>query len=162
MTGDLLWYSLGRLGKVEWLLQHGHLFGLSRAKMLDMEQKLRQNVPKIVFAAKLTLVFMIPVLVTAGMLRVRLRRWFPIDAVAETIWTGSLVAAGYFLSGYIIRLERGLQIVAAAGFAVCVIAGLLFLRHYGARWEKTHRSLPEEPPAGTTARQGNKPLPHRP
>ncbi|HLV81124.1 MAG TPA: hypothetical protein VKT32_12620, partial [Chthonomonadaceae bacterium] len=35
LAGDLLWYSLGRLGKIEWLLRYGRFLGLNREKIHD-------------------------------------------------------------------------------------------------------------------------------
>ena len=134
LAGDLLWYSLGRLGKTEWLLRYGRFLGLNREKVNDMQRRMRAYAPRIIFVAKLTLFFMIPALVAAGITRTRLRRWFPIDMVAECIWTGSLVTLGYYLSQSIQRLETGLQILSFAGMLISVFGIIAILKRYGARW----------------------------
>jgi len=163
LAGDLLWYSLGRLGKTEWLLRYGRFLGLSREKINDMQNRMRAYAPRIIFVAKLTLFFMIPTLVAAGITRTRLRRWFPVDILAECIWTGSLVTVGYYLSQYIKRLETGLQIIAFVGMLISVFGLIAIIKHYGARWgqpqaegdEKT--STQASPPLLTKERQGREP-----
>lgn len=134
LTADVLWYSLGRLGKMQWMLRHGRWFGLTAAKVEDMERKMRHHAPRIIFVAKLTLFFIIPTLLAAGITRVRWYRWLPIDMLAEAIWTGFLVIAGFYMSRSIGRLEQGIQFLAIVGMAVFFIGLYAVIRRYGLRW----------------------------
>ena len=98
LTGDTVWYSLGYMGKTDWLIRHGQRFGLRYEYIQRMEREMHTHARKILVAAKLTLSFAIPALVVAGMARVPWRKWFPVVAVAECLWTGGLVIIGYNVS----------------------------------------------------------------
>jgi membrane protein DedA with SNARE-associated domain len=134
LTGDVLWYSLGRLGKTEWLLRHGRWLGLTKASIDLMEGRVRANARKIIFIAKLTLVFTIPALVATGISRVRLRKWLPVDMIAEGIWTGALVAGGYYASGYILRLEHGLRLILMIASPLLFLISLTLIKRFGTSW----------------------------
>jgi membrane protein DedA with SNARE-associated domain len=136
LTGDILWYSLGRHGSLQWLERHGRWFGLNGEKMADLERLLRANAPRIIFLAKITLIFAVPALVTAGILRIRWRRWFFVDVAAECLWTGTLALLGYYLSGYIARLEQGVQVAGIVGCVLLGIALIALARRYGSRWKR--------------------------
>ncbi|MGC8668148.1 MAG: DedA family protein [Chthonomonadales bacterium] len=140
MASDALWYHLGRLGKAEWMVDHARWLGLAPARVQLMQRKIRRNGVRMLFVAKLTLVFSVPALVAAGVCRVSYRRWLPYGIAAEALWTGTLVTLGYTLSAYIQRLTHGIQILAAASAAVFVPVMLVLVIRYA-----SERSIqPEE------------------
>lgn len=140
LTGDLLWYSLGRLGRTSWLSTHGRWLGLSPEMVEVMRDRMRQDIRVIIFVAKLTLFLMIPTLLATGVIRARLRRWFPVDIAAECLWTGFLVVAGYNLSGYLLRLNKDVQVFAGIGSFVAVFVALTLVKALGKRWGERQSS----------------------
>jgi membrane protein DedA with SNARE-associated domain len=112
LTADILWYSLGYLGKTDWLKRHGRWFSIKPEHVTSLEHEMHTHIVKILVIAKLTLSLSLPALVAAGMARVPWRRWFFAVFAAEGVWTGSLVLGGYYLSEFIKQLELGLQIIA--------------------------------------------------
>ena len=130
LTSDTLWYSLGYVGKTNWLVRHGRWFGLRERHVQRLEQGMHTHARKILIVAKLTLSLTIPALLAAGMARVPWRRWFPAVFAAECAWTGGLVLAGFYLTESIKRLEQGLQYVAIAGTIIFVVGvSIVLLRH---------------------------------
>ncbi len=121
LLADILWYSLGYLGKLEWLERLGSLVGLRQSTVRRLETTIESNAPRLIFIAKLTLGFVIPVLFATGMARVPLRRWLPVLLIGETIWTGALVVLGFTLGKYLQTLKLGLQIVTVAGGAIFLV-----------------------------------------
>jgi membrane protein DedA with SNARE-associated domain len=119
-AADSLWYSLGYLGKTEWIFHFGRRLGLRPGLIEHLKKNILQHATKVLFLAKLTGRFVIPSLVTVGLLRVPWRRWFPALILAETLWTGSLVLFGYYATEAFKRVE---QKVEYAGLA----ASILFL-----------------------------------
>ncbi|HEX7433470.1 MAG TPA: VTT domain-containing protein [Anaerolineaceae bacterium] len=134
LTGDICWYLLGYLGKIEWIEHYGKRFGLNHEFVLDLEKTIQKNVLKIIFIAKLTMGFMIPILVATGLARIPLKRWFVILAGAESIWTGGLVLMGFYFGKYLQTMRIGLQILTVAGF--------IFFAYAGYRWLVRHRPTP--------------------
>ncbi len=129
LTADTLWYSLGYVGKTDWLLRHGHCLGLKERHVRRLERGMHTHARKILVVAKLTLSFTIPALVAAGMARVPWRRWFSVVFAAECVWTGGLVLAGFYLTESIKRLEEGLQYLAIAGVIIFVVGvGIVLIR----------------------------------
>jgi len=96
MIADNLWYALGYNGKIETALRLGRLLGLRRAHVVRLTNAMEKHGLKILFFAKLTAGFMIPSLIAAGLIRLPWKRWFPILALGEFIWTGLLVVIGYY------------------------------------------------------------------
>ena len=130
LTSDMLWYTLGYVGKTDWLVRHGRWFGLRERHVQRLEQGMHDHARKILIVAKLTLSLTIPTLVAAGMARVPWRRWFPAVFGAEMIWTGGLVLAGFYFAESLKRLEQGLQYVAIAGTIIFVLGiAIWLLRH---------------------------------
>ena len=144
LTADLLWYSIGYAGKVEWLFHFGKRLGVERHLMEKMKESIAQHAVKVLFLAKLTVSFVIPSLITAGLLRLPLRKWLPPFVFAESVWTGSLVLIGYFTTEAIRRVERGVEYV----ILVASVLFVLFLIYMGRRfiksWENNNHEVASE------------------
>jgi membrane protein DedA with SNARE-associated domain len=136
LTADSLWYTLGYLGKTEWILHFGRRLGLRESLINHLKQNMLEHATKVLFLAKLTVSFVIPSLITAGLLRIPWRRWFPALIAAETLWTGSLILIGYYTTEALKRVEQGVEyavLVASIAFVVFVIlAGRRLIK----QWDK--------------------------
>lgn len=109
LTADSLWYSLGYMGKIEWLFRGGRRLGVKREYLERLQHGMRKHTVKILFFAKLSVSFVIPSLIAAGLVKAPWRRWFPALIAAETIWTGSLVLIGYYTTEAIKHVEQGVE-----------------------------------------------------
>jgi membrane protein DedA with SNARE-associated domain len=121
LTADSLWYSLGYAGKLEWVLRFGRRLGVRPEFLEKLEQGMHDHAAKILFMAKLTVSFMIPSLIAAGLVKVPWRRWFPALFAGEMIWTGSLMLVGYFATEAIKRVQQGVEYFILALSLVFVI-----------------------------------------
>ncbi len=136
LTADSLWYSIGYLGKAEWFSRFSR-FGIQPALIERLKRGMTEHVTKILLIAKFTLSFMIPTLVTAGLLRIPWRRWFPTLIFADTVWTGILVVIGYYSIESIKHVERGIEYAALLA-PILLIAVLFFMSRYlKKQWEQT-------------------------
>jgi membrane protein DedA with SNARE-associated domain len=135
LTSDTLWYLLGYLGSIEWISQYGRYVGLQREQVQRVQVEIEKHVLQILFIAKLTLGFVIPVLIATGLARIPIRRWFGALFAAECIWTGTLILVGYNFGRYIRTMERGLQFFALGSALIFVVVVL--------RYVATHRSRAE-------------------
>ncbi len=130
MTADALWYMLGYAGKLEWALRLGRRLGLRAGVLERVEQGLQKNGAWILFMAKLTVSFMIPSLIAAGLAKVPWRRWFPALFAGEMIWTGSLVLIGYYATEAIKRVEQAVEYLVLGLSLVFVIFMLWMGRRF--------------------------------
>lgn len=136
LSADSLWYSIGYMGGTDWLYHSGRRLGIRQSLIEHLENNMVKHATKVLFLAKLTVSFVIPTLIAAGLLKIPWKRWFPAIALAEMIWTGSLVLIGYYTTEAIKRVEQGLE-YAVLGASILFV---LFLVSTGRRlvkeWDK--------------------------
>jgi membrane protein DedA with SNARE-associated domain len=138
LVADSLWYSLGYLGKMDWLIKHGRILHIERRHVMQLEHEIRQHARKMLLVAKLTASFSIPALIAAGMARVPWRRWFSVVFIGEMICTGSLVVGGYYFSESLKKMERGLQIASIAGVLIVLVLVTRLAIRLGKRWQEAN------------------------
>jgi len=124
LTADSLWYTLGYVGKIEWVLRFGRRLGVRPDILEKLEHGMRKHTIRILFIAKLTISFVIPSLIAAGLVKAPWRKWFPAIFGGEMIWTGFLVLIGYYTTEAIKRWRNGFEYLAlfsAIAFVVIVL-----------------------------------------
>ncbi len=124
LTADTLWYSLGKAGKIEWLLHYGRWFGVQKYHLERLNQGMHEHAAKILLIAKVTAGLIIPTLIAAGLAKVPWKRWFPAVALGEMFWTGSLVLIGYYTTESIKQIEHDLRYL---GITVSLIILLVLI-----------------------------------
>lgn len=120
LLGDTLWYLVGYLGKIEWIERYGGWMGIRLEHVHRIQRLIHEQAGRLLITAKLTMVFMIPTLIAAGLARVSWRRSFKYLALAEIVWTGILVALGYGFGHALQQLTQGLQLFALAASVIMV------------------------------------------
>jgi membrane protein DedA with SNARE-associated domain len=128
LTADSLWYMLGYLGKIDWLLRFGKKMGIQADILARLENGMRDHAARILFMGKLTLSLIIPALIAAGLVKAPWRRWFPAVFTGEMLWTGSLVVIGFYATEAIKRAERSVEYAALGGAVVFVLFLILVMR----------------------------------
>jgi membrane protein DedA with SNARE-associated domain len=123
VVGDCVWYTVGYMGKMKWLYEHGRWLGLHPHHVARLEREMRAHATKLIIFAKIAYGLIVPTLLAAGMARVPWRRWFPVVLVVETLWSILLVWIGYHTTAFIAEFEQTLH---AIGVAV-VVAIVLFV-----------------------------------
>lgn len=111
IAADTLWYLLGYNGKLDTALRLGHWLGLKRSHIERLTSAMEKHGLKILFFAKLTAGFMIPSLISAGLVRLPWKRWFPVLLAGEMIWTGALTVIGFYTTESIKNLSEGISIL---------------------------------------------------
>ncbi len=130
LTSDTLWYTVGLMGKMDWLLRFGKRLGINSEYIQKLEIVLRKHAPVILFFSKLTVSPMIPALIATGLIKYPWRRWFPFVFTAEVIWTGSLVLIGYFGFSAINKVELGIEHAILASSIIFIILILYLGRRF--------------------------------
>lgn len=129
LSADILWYTLGYMGKLDLLEHYGKWLGFKQSIILKLKQEMHDHVGKFLFVAKLTLGLVVPTLIAAGLARIPWKRWLGLLVLAEGIWTGGLVLGGYYYGQYILHIENNLKIISIAATLIMIIGlGIYFLR----------------------------------
>ena len=143
LTSDTLWYSLGYVGKIEWLKRFGRRLGISDQKLEILEKMLHDHAPIILFVSKLTVSPMIPALIATGLIKYPWRKWFPFVFAGEMIWTGSLVLIGFFGLIAIKKVQLGIEHAILAGSIIFIVTVFLLGRRFLRKEIQTTGETPE-------------------
>lgn len=133
LAADSFWYSLGRWGHTLSILRWARKAGVKESVLTRYQNDMRKHALKILLAAKLTLSFSIPALISAGLTRVPWRKAILVLAAAEALWTGSLVLAGVYLGGRLAQLEQNMQIVTIGSSILFLLFLVALLKFEGRR-----------------------------
>jgi membrane protein DedA with SNARE-associated domain len=134
---DFLWYSLGRAGKIEWLLNHW--LRPHRKRIERLHAVISRHVVKILVLAKLTDGFVLPTLIAMGIARVPIKRWIVALVTVEIFKTGSLVLIGYHFARIITQVMKGLSYLTFVGsflFLLAVGYAIFRLLNLGKRFDQ--------------------------
>jgi len=148
IVGDSLWYSVGYLGKMQWLYKHGRWFGMRPHHVERLEREMQSHARKLILFAKVAYGLIVPTLVAAGMARVPWRKWFPVVFVVETLWSILLVWVGFHTAAFIQEFRQTLHVV-GLGLLVLVVLFVVmrFLRKHIDRQELALDPLQSVTPA---------------
>lgn len=130
LAADTVWYAIGLLGKMEWLLRFGKRLKINPESIRKMEGLLHEHAPVILFFSKLTVSPMIPALLATGLIKYPWRRWFPSVLAGEVIWTGSLVIVGYFGFAAVKKVQLGIEHAILISSVLFIAIVLVLGRHF--------------------------------
>jgi membrane protein DedA with SNARE-associated domain len=136
LTADTFWYFLGYFGKIERLYPYLSRLGIKEDYLASLQKDIYTHIHKVLFVAKLTLGFVVPTLMAAGLARVHIKRWFGPLLAAECIWTGGLVLIGYYFGYMIQRIEASLGWISLGGIIVVVGLILYYVIHHRPKLEQ--------------------------
>lgn len=111
LTGDMFWFSLGRLGNPAWFSRHGRHLGITPLRLEQFQSTIQRQAPRVVLVTKLTSSLIIPALIATGLGRVSWRRWLPALMAAELFKSGALLLLGYFFGSLVVKFENALTLL---------------------------------------------------
>ncbi len=137
LIADALWYSLGYVGKIDWLLRRRGWFGVDAEKLDLFRQVIHQQAVKLLIFAKLTNGLIVPVLIATGLARVPWRKWFPIIFVTNLLTSLVMVVLGYYMASSLLRVQEGLRYAAFAATLFFLLAASFYMRRLLSRKDVT-------------------------
>ena len=136
MAGDLVadaaWYAVGYHAGRPFIQRFGKFFSITEASIKKVEEIFHRHRNTILFSSKITMGFgfaMVTLLV-AGMSRIPFRTYIVFNAAGQFIWTGILLAVGYFFGSLYIQFNAGLHRAAIVAGLIIVILLLLGFGKY--------------------------------
>lgn len=124
LTGDTLWYGIGYYYAHPFAKKYGRFVGLSESALAKAETVFNKYHNRILFLSKISmgLGFALVILMTAGMTRVPFKKYIAFNALGQVVWTGLLLAAGYFFGDLYLVINSGLRDVTLVAGAIILIA----------------------------------------
>lgn len=115
-AADITWYAIGYFGARRFIMRWGYLVGVTPESVAKAERRFKHYDATIIIASKLTMGFGLAIvtLITAGMLRLQLRRFATINFVGNMIWVAILMTLGYFYGELLLTLPTNVGITLTA------------------------------------------------
>jgi membrane protein DedA with SNARE-associated domain len=132
LMGDTLWYWLGRHYGHSFVSKYGKYVSITEENIATIQRIFHRYHMPILLFSKLTMGLGFPgaTLFTAGLSHVPFWRYMTLNAIGQVIWTGVLIAIGYYLGQLYLQFNNALGIVSAAGIMIIVFALLIGFGKY--------------------------------
>ncbi len=115
VLADIMWYLIGRFAAFSFFVRYGYLIGATPEILKKVEVKFHHYHTKILIISKLTmgLGLAVPVLITAGMMRVPFSRYVTINILGGIVWIFLLMCIGYYFGNVLSYIPAKFGIAAA-------------------------------------------------
>lgn len=126
VTGDTIYYWIGRVARHTFIARFGHYMGITEAKIVEAEHHFDKHLGKTLFFAKITEAAVVVALLAAGAAKVNFRKFFSIVALIEIFKILMFILIGYYFGKYYVLISQYIDTSAAIGFAVIVASALVY------------------------------------
>ena len=135
IIGDTGWYYLGYHYGRAAIKRFGSRFGITDKEVEKAEKLFHGHTYKILFISKITNGFGLSIvtLLTAGITRVPFRKYLATNVAGQLIWSGLLIAAGYFFSDSYMRIN---SIFGKIGLVAIIAAVIFVIARYAIKLHK--------------------------
>lgn len=108
LIGDTLWYFLGFHYGEKFVAKFGKYFGITNEHILRIKNTFHRRKYPLLLISKMTngLGFALAVLFTAGLSRIPFARFIGTNAVGQLVWSGTLIAVGFFFGDLYLRINN--------------------------------------------------------
>ncbi len=134
VLSDIMWYWVGYLGARRFVMRWGYLVNATPEIVAKLERRFHKYHLQILVISKLTMGFglAVPILTTAGMLRVSFTRYCVINIVGSFVWVAFVIFVGYTFGNVLALIPEQFQI---GSFFALIIAFFLGLRYLNGKLE---------------------------
>ncbi len=126
LVGDIIYYLVGRYGRMQFIEKWGHFFGVKTEKILDMERMFGLHSAKALFWGKFTLGLGGVIIVAAGAARVSFSNFFLYSFLGTIPKSAILMLIGGFFGYAFLTISRYFNYTAV----ITLIAAFLFAFGY--------------------------------
>jgi membrane protein DedA with SNARE-associated domain len=127
LVGDIGWYYAGYFGAKNFIEKFGRFFGINKESMEKVKTLFYKHHSKILLLSKITMGFGLsaPILVTAGISKVPIKKFIILNLIGGFIWTAFLMTLGYFFGNIYLLISEGLR-VGFIALVIILVSALLF------------------------------------
>jgi len=139
LIGDAIWYYIGRRYGHSFIAKRGKYFNITEEGVARMSNLFHRYKHSVLFLSKISngLGFALATLMTAGMVRIPFWRYMAVNIIGQFVWTGLLLAVGYWFSHLYITIGSLLgKMTLLAAAVVAAILGYQYYRYIRGRVEK--------------------------
>ena len=136
LLADMVWYSIGRFSKMDWIKKIAARFRIDLQTIDDLEHEIQLHSARLLFLAKLTVGLPIPSLIATGLSKVPVRRWIGMLILGELLKTSVLVSLGFLYASAMKQASEEMQAILLTITVFVVIAGVIW-------WKKRKKKITE-------------------
>jgi membrane protein DedA with SNARE-associated domain len=139
LIGDTAWYYIGRQFGYRFVKRFGKYFDIDEHKIAKVTAIFHHYKHRILFISKLTngFGFALVTLMTAGLVRVPFWKYIGINVAGQFVWTGLLLAVGYFFGNLYTTVNDFFGYASITAGAVVVFLAFWQYRKYLTRKAET-------------------------
>lgn len=132
VLSDIMWYWVGYLGARRFILKWGYIVNATPEVIAKLERRFHKYHLSILIFSKLTMGFglAVPILTTAGMLRVSFTRYCTINIIGSFVWVAFIIYVGYTFGNVLQLIPERYQI---GSFFVLIAAFFFGLRYMNSK-----------------------------
>jgi membrane protein DedA with SNARE-associated domain len=129
VLSDIMWYWIGYFGARHFVMRWGYLLNATPEVVAKLERRFHKYHLRILVISKLTMGFglAVPILMTAGMLRVSFARYCIINIIGSFAWVGFVIFVGYNFGNVLALIPEQFQLASFFAFIVAFFIGLRYL-----------------------------------
>jgi membrane protein DedA with SNARE-associated domain len=125
LTGDLIYYGIGRSGRIAWRPRPSHGFKRRWFRVLTLARQLRTNAGRMLLFGKFTHSAGFLILLTAGAIRVPMTAFLGYNLLGTLPKSALFIVIGYYFCAAYNRLDSYLGVASPLIFiAICIGAGI--------------------------------------
>lgn len=143
LLGDILWYGVGYKFGMIFVKRFGKFFSITEESLIKVKDIFHRHNSTIIFLSKITmgLGFALATLITAGLVKIPLKKFIFWNALGGLVWTGSLMMVGFYLGNFYLKVDNVLGKLGVLSLFVVVFIMLMGITQYARNQLLTKDSL---------------------
>lgn len=132
LIGDIGWYAVGYFFGHSFVKRFGHRFGVNARTVHRVSKVFNKHRHKIILINKLTMGFgfSLATLITAGIARIPFGQYLVVNSLGQLIWTGALLALGYYVGHAYVYISDVFGVLGDAGLVATFLLIAYALHRY--------------------------------
>ena len=139
ITGDAVYYAIGRWGRENFLDKWGKYIGLNPKKIALVERHFEKHGAGTLLIGKLTHGIGAIFLVVAGLVRMPFLKFISTNLFATLIKSLALLLIGYFFGQAITKINSILEFISAISVSIGIIVALAFFVYYNKKTDEKYK-----------------------
>ena len=126
LTGDFIYYTIGRWGGQHFIKRWGARFGLNAERMAKVDQHFFDHGGKTLLFGKWTQTVGAPILVTAGVIRMPLKKYFLYNTLGQIPKSLVLIVIGYYFGKAYNKWDRYLNEISLVVLIIIILIVVIY------------------------------------
>jgi membrane protein DedA with SNARE-associated domain len=138
LVGDIIYYLIGKNGRLQIIDKWGHYFGIHRKNVLEMEKIFENHSFKTLFFGKFTFGIGGIIIIAAGAAKVPITKFIFYSIIGTLPKSFLLILAGTFIGSAYLQISKYFDYTAIVSIllAIIILAGYYFIQRYAKRYIK--------------------------